>query len=143
MRRRLSPLAPALGPHETRPAYSAARLAARLGALALVVLLALALGATGFAHRAPSGSEAARDAYRLAGGVLHQICGDQDSDGKAAREACPLCHLAQAAPLPNPPAGLSPAALALPLALGAGPGRWVAGLWQAAGPRARGPPRLI
>ena len=67
----------------------------RLKALAVVVLFAGALLATGFAHRVPFAGQAALQAYMLAGGQAADLCADRA--GKTpdlhAHQGCPVCHL--------------------------------------------------
>ena len=60
--------------------------------LALVALLTLALGATGFGHRMPAGDDLALETYALMGGTLADLCADLNGDG-LPDEDCPICHL--------------------------------------------------
>ena len=72
----------------------------------LIALLTVALVASAFAHRIPSVSDTAVQAYVLAGGNLLDICGDLGSDGKATHRDCPACHIIGAAMLPDAPQSL-------------------------------------
>jgi hypothetical protein len=67
---------------------------------AVVAAFAIALVATGFGHRIPSQSDAAEQAYVLAGGDLADICGDIDEDGLPDHADCPACHIVASADLP-------------------------------------------
>lgn len=93
--------------------------------LMLLSLLTLALMATGFAHRAPSGDEAALQAvWQMAGGNWDGFCGDPGM-GSTPHVKCPACQLTDGAGLPSAPdlsqdaqfrliATLSPAPFAAP-----------------------------
>jgi hypothetical protein len=67
----------------------------------LVLILTVATGALGFAHRPPSADHEALVAYVLAGGNPADICGDSDGDG-LADHGCPACHLTGSALVPDP-----------------------------------------
>ncbi|WP_035026157.1 hypothetical protein [Gemmobacter nectariphilus] len=73
----------------------------------LIALLAFALVATGFAHRVPSASDIAVEAYVLAGGDISDICGDMGSDGKTTHRDCPACHIVGSTMLPDAPQSLA------------------------------------
>ena len=73
----------------------------------LVALLTVALVATAFAHRMPSASDVAIEAYILAGGDLSDICGDMGSDGNATHRDCPACHIAASAMVPDAPQSIA------------------------------------
>ena len=68
---------------------------------ALIALLTVALVATAFAHRLPSPSDIAIEAYALAGGDISHICGDGGADGKAMHPDCPVCHIVGSVMLPD------------------------------------------
>lgn len=77
------------------------RFFAVLGQAALVVVVTLALVATGFAHRMPNAEDAAVQAFVAAGGALADLCGDADGKGNALHPDCPACHIASSF-LPSP-----------------------------------------
>lgn len=62
----------------------------------LLVVLTVALAATGFAHRVPALDDVALQAYVLAGGDL---CGDADGDGLPDHGKCPACQIVGSADL--------------------------------------------
>jgi len=72
----------------------------RLHRSLILVVLAVALVATGFAHRAPSQTENAVAAMLLAGGSLADLCGDRDPDGAPGHGDCLACQITAAADLP-------------------------------------------
>lgn len=81
------------------------RLFPDLRRLAALCLLALALAATGFAHRTPSAQEPAlQSAWLMAGGNWSGFCGEPGSDGQRSHVKCPACQLTGAADLPTAPA---------------------------------------
>lgn len=81
---------------------------------ALVALLALALVAVGFAHRAPSLQQTALAAYLSAGGTLGNLCVASDPAApEASRGDCPACHLSATAALPEVAMLARPAGLRL------------------------------
>jgi hypothetical protein len=61
--------------------------------LALLVAVTVALVATGYAHRMPSGNDVLFEAYVLAGGDLSDLCGDSGGDGMPDHGDCPACHI--------------------------------------------------
>lgn len=79
--------------------------------LALVALLTLALGATGFGHRMPADADLALEAYALMGGSLADLCADLNGDG-IPDDDCPVCHLTAGADLPPAMPAVKPADLA-------------------------------
>lgn len=90
----------------------------RLTGIVLALFLALCTAMTGFAHRAPTGGEAAVTGAMLAGLDISQICGDGPEDGSGALpggDHCPLCHLTGAPPPPVLAGRPGDAGLALPL----------------------------
>ena len=107
------------------------------GAL-IALLMALAMTVTAYAHKLPTGDDLAMQEFILAGGNLNELCGD----GMFAPGDCPLCRLSDAAPLPEPPVGLSPVIWQFVLALEpmpvVPPGAGFA--WSL--PEARGPPSV-
>ncbi|MDO8881662.1 MAG: hypothetical protein U0934_08325 [Pseudotabrizicola sp.] len=72
----------------------------RLRSFALVALLAMALGVTGFGHRAPSQQEASVQAFLAAGFGLPDLCGTSGPEQSAMAEHCPVCTVAGAALVP-------------------------------------------
>lgn len=72
----------------------------RRGGLLLLMVLGLALTASGFAHRAPSIQDERLESYVLAGGDLAEICGMAGMSGGA--DDCPFCTLAANPPAPLP-----------------------------------------
>lgn len=71
--------------------------------LTLLSLITLALMATGFAHRAPSGDEEAlQAAWVMAGGNWDGFCGDPGM-GATPHVKCPACQLTDAAGPPSAP----------------------------------------
>ncbi len=66
----------------------------------LTAIVALALVAVGFGHRVPTATDAAIEAFQLAGGDLSDLCGDE-TQGSAHRD-CPACHITSASLLPDP-----------------------------------------
>lgn len=81
--------------------------------LAVMVVLALALVATGFGHRMPSAGDLAQESYILAGGDLAGLCGDADGNGLPDHIDCPACHLTGNALPPDAPPALRDAGLVL------------------------------
>lgn len=79
--------------------------------LILLTALTVALVATAFAHRMPSGDDTALQAFVLAGGDLADLCTDPDGDGPAAAVHCPACQIAGAVYLPPASLGLRDADL--------------------------------
>ncbi|MFN3723434.1 MAG: hypothetical protein ACK4VZ_10340 [Paracoccaceae bacterium] len=75
----------------------------RLRGLALVMLLAVALGTVGFGHRTPSQQDATVDAFLLSGFAMADLCGSSGSDGSATGIPCPACTLAATALMPAGP----------------------------------------
>ncbi|MFP1645773.1 hypothetical protein [Pontitalea aquivivens] len=71
-----------------------------LSGLAVVVAVAFALLATGFAHRAPTVDDALLEAYALSYGSVETLCGDIDGDGVADRSACSACRIVGVTNLP-------------------------------------------
>lgn len=67
----------------------------------LIALLTVALVATAFAHRLPSASDIAIEAYGIAGVDISDICGDGGADGKAAHPDCPACHIVGSVMMPD------------------------------------------
>ena len=66
----------------------------------LLVVLAVALTATGFAHRMPSDQDAAL-AFALANGAVDaDFCGDGPDGGRSGLGHCAACQIAGAADLP-------------------------------------------
>lgn len=78
---------------------------AHMHRMALLVVLTLALVATGFAHRAPSVSDEALAMFLATGGTAADICGDHGPVGHHADRLCQACQIAGGADLP-PQAGL-------------------------------------
>lgn len=72
----------------------------RIFGIVLTAIVAIALVALGFGHRLPTASDAAVDAFMLAGGDLSDLCGD-GTQGSAHRD-CPACHITSASLLPDP-----------------------------------------
>lgn len=71
------------------------------GRLVLLLVLATALVALGFAHRMPVIKDAELAAYVQLGGDLADLCGaDMDGDGRADQGDCPACHIVAAAMMP-------------------------------------------
>lgn len=70
-------------------------------AAALLSLLMVSLTAIGFAHRMPTVSDAAIEAYLLAGGSAADFCGGSDGEGNHTNVDCPACHIAGTAMLPG------------------------------------------
>ncbi|WP_413874773.1 hypothetical protein [Albidovulum sp.] len=106
----------------------------------LTVVLMVALGAVGLAHRVSGPAAVARDAFVLAGGDLAALCGSAHDDGQALRADCPACHLVKAFDLPRlaspcREAGLRLVAVVIPPREHPGP-------WRAPDPahRLRAPP---
>jgi hypothetical protein len=66
----------------------------------ILAVLAVALVATGFAHRAPSQTENAVAAILLAGGSLADLCGDRGPDSAPGHADCLACQITAAADLP-------------------------------------------
>lgn len=81
-------------------------------ATAMLAALTLALVATGFAHRMPMASDAAVQAYVVAGGDLADLCGDAEGGDVGLHPDCPACHIAGAMLLP----GVAPSLRAADLA---------------------------
>lgn len=69
----------------------------------LIALLSIALVATAFAHKIPTASDLALDAYVLAGGSMADLCGDGDGDGAMAHRDCQACSIIGTAMLPDAP----------------------------------------
>lgn len=94
------------------------RLTLGLRRMAALVLLALTLAATGFAHRPPSAQDTVLgSAWVMSGGNWSGICGEPGSDGQRSHVDCPACQLVGAAGLPPAPAEVRrdmPRLLALP-----------------------------
>lgn len=63
----------------------------RRGGMLLLVVLGLALTASGFAHKAPSIQDERLQSYMLAGGDLAEICGMAGMFG--TEDGCSLCPL--------------------------------------------------
>ena len=74
--------------------------------VALMVLLTVALVATGFGHRMPSGTDTAIEAYVLAGGTAADLCGSPGDEGTLTQRDCPACQIVGAAALPDAPASI-------------------------------------
>ncbi|GHG96534.1 hypothetical protein [Pseudodonghicola xiamenensis] len=72
----------------------------RLFGVLLVMVLTIATGALGFAHRLPSADQQALDAYVLAGGNPADICGG--AGGNRDDHHCPACSLTGAVVPPDP-----------------------------------------
>lgn len=72
----------------------------RRGGLLLLMVLGLALTASGFAHRAPSIQDERLQSYVLAGGDLADICGMVGMSG--TEDGCGFCTLAANPPAPLP-----------------------------------------
>jgi hypothetical protein len=71
------------------------------GRLALLLVLATALVAMGFAHRLPLAQNAELAANVHFGGELVDLCGaDMDGDGAADHGGCPACHIVAAVVVP-------------------------------------------
>jgi hypothetical protein len=87
------------------------RVFAPLQRLFLVAALAVALVATGFAHRVASPDDASLQAFLLAGGDLGDLCADADGDGVPDHGDCPACHIVAAVDLPSTTLGLRDADL--------------------------------
>lgn len=85
----------------------------RLKGLAVVLLLACSMLATGFAHRVPAVAQAAFQAYVLAGGVAADLCIARTGAGgdRHAPDPCPVCHLMGSAVLPDATPGIRDADL--------------------------------
>lgn len=78
----------------------------------LVVLLAVALATSGFAHRIATPSETALAAYVQSFGLdASDICGD--AEGKTSGQGCVACRLQAAMALPEPAVATVLAELAL------------------------------
>ncbi|MBA3908663.1 MAG: hypothetical protein C0524_02015 [Rhodobacter sp.] len=65
----------------------------------ILAVLAVALVATGFAHRAPSQTDSVLMAALLAGGSPADIWGDSDPDTSPGQVDCPACLITAAADL--------------------------------------------
>lgn len=74
-----------------------------LSRLAVVATLVAALVMIGFAHRAPAQSDAAVQAYVLAGGSLSDLCADPLDDGMPAHLDCSACQIVAAGAEPRQP----------------------------------------
>lgn len=72
----------------------------RLHRTLILAVLAVALVATGFAHRAPSQTDTALMAVFLAGGSAADICGDATSGSDLGRSDCLACLITAAVDLP-------------------------------------------
>ncbi|WP_205518648.1 hypothetical protein [Pseudotabrizicola algicola] len=72
----------------------------RLRRVALVALLALALGIIGFGHRTPSQQDAALQGFLTAGFALPDLCGSLGDDPSGLHDPCPVCTLAGSALVP-------------------------------------------
>ena len=85
----------------------------RLKGLAVVLLLACSLLATGFAHRVPGVAQAAFQAYVLAGGGAADLCiaGTGTGGDRHGHDQCPVCHLTGSAVLPDATPGIRDADL--------------------------------
>lgn len=59
----------------------------------LLALLTVAFVTTAFAHRIPSNTDLAAEAYVLAGGDFSSICGGSGSGGKTPHRHCDACHI--------------------------------------------------
>ncbi len=111
----------------------------RLTRLLVVLVMALAMTSSAFAHRLPGGDDAALETFILLGGNLNDLCGE-GHDGPGG--SCPLCRIADDPSLPDQPEILLVAQLGqvsertLPVADLPLPAQ-VRGL-----PAARGPPSL-
>lgn len=69
--------------------------------LALLVTLAVALTATGFAHHIPAADQAAAQAFALANGATAaDLCGDATPGESHADARCLACQIAGTAALP-------------------------------------------
>ncbi len=73
---------------------------AQLHRIVLLAVLALSLGATGFAHRAPSVDDQAIAAMAAVGASAADICGEIGSPGRHADALCQACQIAGGADLP-------------------------------------------
>lgn len=76
---------------------------AHMHRMALLVVLTLALVATGFAHRAPSLSDEALEVFLASGATAADICGDHGPAGHHADRHCQACQIAGGADLPPQP----------------------------------------
>lgn len=74
----------------------------QLHRMALLTVLALALVATGFAHRLPNADEQVVAAMAAAGASMADICGDLGQPGRHADSACQACQIVGGADLPLP-----------------------------------------
>lgn len=83
----------------------------RLKGLAVLAIVAVALVATGFAHRIPSADDLDRQAYVALVGDLGDLCADADGDGRLDHPDCPACHIAGGLVLPGALAALRDADL--------------------------------
>lgn len=63
----------------------------RLRGVALVALLAIALGIVGFGHRAPMQQDAAIEAFLLSGFSMADLCGSSGSEESATSVPCLAC----------------------------------------------------
>lgn len=72
----------------------------------LIVLLALALVATAFAHHLPGSSDLSIETYVLAGGDISDLCEDDGAGGKSSHRNCPACHIIGSALLGDMPQAL-------------------------------------
>ncbi|SEN09013.1 hypothetical protein SAMN04488103_10389 [Gemmobacter aquatilis] len=73
----------------------------RLKGLAILAIVAVALVATGFAHRIPSADDLDRQAYVALVGDLGDLCGDVDGDGRLDHPDCPACQIVGGLVLPG------------------------------------------
>jgi hypothetical protein len=85
----------------------------QLHRMALLTVLALALVATGFAHRLPNADEQIVAAMAAAGASVADICGDLGQPGRHADSACEACQIVGGAGLPLPTGAVLPAELVL------------------------------
>jgi hypothetical protein len=80
----------------------------------VLVVLTVALTATGFAHRMPDAADGAL-AFALANGAdASDFCGGVPGSDRAAAPHCPACQITASADLPQPSGALIDAELALP-----------------------------
>ncbi len=74
----------------------------RFAGFVLLMVLATALVALGFAHRMPTTNDAELAAYEQLGGDVADLCGtDLNGDGQAGQGDCPACHIVAAAMVPD------------------------------------------
>lgn len=75
----------------------------QLHRMVLLAVLALALVATGFSHRAPNADDEALAVFLAVGGSTSDLCGDHGPATGHADRLCQACQIAGGADLPPEP----------------------------------------